>query len=172
MSVDFERIPGIGKTLARRLREDLDVHSLSALAEAAQDGRLGRVPGIGAARARNVRRVIADRLWVDARPPRLPVERVLALDAEFRREEAAGALPRAPDPAGGWRAVLRSRIDGHGHVVHWSRSDRARRMGRDHDWVVVRSEEPEGDLETVVTEREGPRVGRRVVRGREDEADL
>src|SRR3989304_5296778 len=41
-------VPGIGKALAQRLHDDLELHSLEELEAAAHDGRLGEIEGIGA----------------------------------------------------------------------------------------------------------------------------
>ena len=50
-SAVFRTIPGVGPQLAQRLHDGLDVDSLEALEGAAHDGRLERLPQMGARRA-------------------------------------------------------------------------------------------------------------------------
>ena len=47
----FRTIPGVGPQLAQRLHDGLDADSLEALEAAAHDGRLERLPQMGARRA-------------------------------------------------------------------------------------------------------------------------
>ena len=52
----------------------------------------------------------------------------------------------------------------------FSNTARAHQLGRTGDWVVVyAARDGHEDQCTVVTEYQGPRAGRRVVRGREEE---
>jgi DNA polymerase (family X) len=47
-------VPGVGAVLARRIYDVLRVETLEDLAQAARDGRLERIGGVGAERARRV----------------------------------------------------------------------------------------------------------------------
>jgi len=58
----FQTIPGIGPTLAAKIRDLLSIDSLEALEIAAHDGRLAAVPGVGARRAASVAATLATRL--------------------------------------------------------------------------------------------------------------
>jgi hypothetical protein len=55
----FQRVPGLGPALARRIHETLDVDSLEELEMAAHDGRLETVPGLGPRRAAQIRASLA-----------------------------------------------------------------------------------------------------------------
>lgn len=55
----FQRVPGIGSVLAKRLHETLDVDSLEGLEMAAHDGRLETVPVLGPRRAAQIRASLA-----------------------------------------------------------------------------------------------------------------
>jgi DNA polymerase/3'-5' exonuclease PolX len=58
----FQTIPGIGPELALRIHDDLHVDTLEQLEQAAHDGRLERVPGVGARRALAIRGALTERL--------------------------------------------------------------------------------------------------------------
>jgi len=61
----FQSLPGVGPALARRIRDDLRIATLEQLHEAAHDGRLEALPGVGLRRASAWRAVLGDML--DAR---------------------------------------------------------------------------------------------------------
>ena len=50
----FDRIPGVGETLGRRIAATLDIRTLEELEQAAHDGRLNKVEGFGEERVRAV----------------------------------------------------------------------------------------------------------------------
>jgi DNA polymerase (family 10) len=52
------RVPGVGPSLARRVYQELGVDSLDGLREAAQDGRLASLPGLGEKSSENVIRAL------------------------------------------------------------------------------------------------------------------
>jgi putative hydrolase len=175
----FRSIPGLGPELARRIHEHLDVDALEALEVAAHDGRLADVPGVGERRAAVIRaglQAVLGRPRAAPRGPRRepPVALLLDVDAEYRRRAARGDLPRiAPrrfNPAGeAWLPVLHTERGRWRFTALFSNTARAHDLGRTRDWVVVyfqRGSGPEGQR-TVVTERHGTLLGRRVVRGRE-----
>lgn len=181
-------IPGIGHGLAHRIHDELGVESLEELECACHDGRLAGLHGFGPRRVAAIAASTAAVLGGEARrradrrrgvagsDDRPSVTALLAIDAEYRRRAAAGALPRiAPrrlNPSGkAWLPVLHAERDGWAFTALYSNTARAHRLGKTHDWVVIYAErDGERDQCTVVTEA---RSDRRVVRGRELEcADL
>jgi putative hydrolase len=105
-----------------------------------------------------------------------PVELLLDVDEQYRKESAAGHLPRiAPrrfNPSGeAWLPILHTeRAEWHLTAL-FSNTALAHELGRTRDWVVIyfhADSQPEGQR-TVVTETRGPLEGKRVVRGREPE---
>jgi DNA uptake protein ComE-like DNA-binding protein len=186
-------VPGIGPLLAQRIHERLGIESLEELEQAAWDGRLTQVPGFGQRRVETLRAVLGARL---ARPGRsrvlgpgrgsglalheaLPaapsVADILSVDAEYRRRAEAGSLPmlaprRFNPRAAAWLPILHTERGPWSFHALFSNTALAHRLGRTRDWTVVYYENDgvEGQG-TVVTETRGPLIGRRVVRGREDE---
>jgi DNA polymerase (family 10) len=179
-------VPGVGPELANRVHEVLGVDTLEALEAAAHDGRLERLPRVGARRAAAIRAALTemlDRRRALRRPARAPVapqepsvEVLLDVDRRYREAAAAGTLrtiaPRRFNPRGeAWLPVLHvQRGDWHLTAL-WSNTARAHQLGRVRDWLVVYAEDPtHGERQyTVVTESAGPLAGLRVVRGREAE---
>ena len=197
------KLPGIGKGIAsaiqellatgswaqlERLRGTLDpVHLFQTvpgigpkLAEAAYDGRLQALPGLGTRRVAAIRHALSVLLG-RARRQTLPgdvagpdVKTLLAADAGYRTGAGAGTLPtiapRRFNPDGkAWLPVLHSTLDGWHLTLMYSNTARAHELQRTRDWVVVYfydDHHQEGQC-TVVTETRGPLAGRRVVRGRE-----
>ena len=101
---------------------------------------------------------------------------LLEIDAEYRKQAAAGKLSRiAPkrfNPEGkAWLPILHAEREGWHFTALFSNTARAHQLGRTDDWVVIYfydDDHQEGQC-TVVTETHGSREGERVVRGREDE---
>ena len=181
----FRSIPGVGSELARQLHDGLGVDTLEALEAAAHDGRLERLPRIGARRAAALRAALTEMLDRRRRllRPRQraagqpPVETLLDVDREYRAAAAAGTLPtiapRRFNPEGkSWLPVLHTERGGWHFTALYSNTARAHELGRVHDWVVIYAEDPEhGERQyTVVTPQGGPHAGQRVVRGREAES--
>ena len=184
----FTTVAGIGEELAKRIHAELGIESLEELELAAHDGRLARLPGFGARRVRGVQQALAGILGREAarRGKRLvphgearedvpDVATLLDVDREYRRRAAAGELrriaPRRFNPERrAWLPVLHTERAPWSFTVLYSNTARAHELGTTHDWVVIYFEQDgrEGQC-TVVTERSGPRVGQRVVRGREEE---
>ena len=177
----FQTIPGIGPELARRIHEQLQLDTLEQVEVAAHDGSLESLPGVGIRRAAAIRAGLAT-LLQRARPPRGParaapaVETLLEVDREYRDQAGLGRLPliapRRFNPEGkAWLPILHAdRGDWH-FTALYSNTARAHQLGRTEDWVVLYfydGEHQEGQ-NTVVTETQGPLLGRRVVRGREAE---
>jgi hypothetical protein len=181
----FTVVPGIGLELARRISEQLQIHTLEDLEVAAHDGRLAALPGFGARRTKLVRDALAGILAHTIprmRPPQgatgaeiPPVELVLGVDAEYRRRAQAGELkriaPRRFNPEGkAWLPLLQTRRQGWSFTALFSNTARAHELGMTADWVVIFYDRGQqvGQC-TVVTERRGLMAGKRVVRGREAE---
>ena len=178
----FQTVPGIGPMLAKRIHDHLDVETLEALENAAHDGHLQEVPGVGVRRATAIGATLESMLGRMRRQyrrepaPAPSVELLLDVDAEYRNKADAGQLPtispRRFNPSGeAWLPIL------HTDRAHWhfsvlfSNTARAHDLGRTRDWVVVYfydEHHREGQC-TVVTETHGTMVGKRVVRGREGE---
>ena len=177
-------IPGVGPELAHRLHEGLGVETLEALEVAAHDGRLERLPYIGARRAASIRaaltqmldrrRALNRRLPVTLAQHEPSVEWLLDIDREYRAGAQAGQLskiaPRRFNPKGeAWLPVLHTQRGDWHFTALFSNTARAHDLGRVRDWVVIYGEDKEhGERQyTVVTAAHGPLAGRRAVRGRE-----
>jgi len=174
-------LPGIGPEMAARIYEHLGVETLEELEMAARSGDLAEVPGFGPKRIRGVIDALAGRLGARARRRpaeeiRPPIEEILDVDREYREKAAANRLrtiaPRRFNPTGeAWLPVLNTRRDGRHYTALFSNTARAHEMGRTNDWVVIYYDSPEGGGQsTVVTAKQGPLAGRRIVRGRERES--
>lgn len=177
----LQSVPGLGPELAARIHDELHIDTLEQLEQAAHDGTLDGVPGMGPRRTAVVRAALADRLGhrrvrrseAQARPP---VSLLLQVDEEYRDKAKQGILrkiaPKRFNPTGAaWLPVFHTRREGWDVTVLFSNTERAHALDRTWDWVVIyshRDAEPEAQC-TVVTETRGPLAGRRVVRGREGE---
>lgn len=178
----FGTLPGIGEGLADRLHHDHGYETLEQLMAALDDGRLARIPGFGPRRLTTLRAAILRRLTRPRvappvpRPPPLPVGELLDVDREYRDAASSGRLPliapRRHNPEKrAWLPVLHTTRGTHHYTALFSNTERAHRLGRTHDWVVIYADGDQGESQaTVVTEQQGPRAGRRVVRGREAES--
>jgi len=177
-------VPGIGKALARRLHDDLGIETLEELEVAAHDGRLAEIAGIGqkklagiidslAARLRRVRGRAVSLVTERSREP--SIDELLDVDREYREEANAGTLqliaPRRFNPRGeAWLPVLHTQRGARHFTALYSNTARAHQLGKIRDWVVLYYDDGESDGQyTVVTARQGPLKGKRIVRGRESE---
>jgi len=163
----LEGVRGLGPRRTRGIRDSLA-------------GILGR------SSRRNARR----RRWSEAQLTPVPAEAanqpgnpavrpdvaiLLTVDSEYRRKAHAGVLhtitPRRFNPENrSWLPVLHSEKAGWVFTALFSNTARAHEYDATLDWVVIYYErDGEEDQCTVVTERNGPLSGRRVVRGRESE---
>jgi hypothetical protein len=173
-------VPGIGRRLAARLHDDLNLETLEDLEAASHDGRLERLGRFGPKRLAGLRAVLADRLdrvrrsSPESNAP--PVSELLDVDREYREAVASQRLPtiapRRFNPEGRrWLPVLHTTRQGRHYTALFSNTARAHRLGRTHDWVVIYGDHGDADGQwTVVTATSGPLRGRRIVRGREREA--
>ncbi len=179
----FQSIPGIGPRLAEQIHQQLNVESLEELEAACRDGRLEHLPGIGSRRAAMLRAAVAERLsrtrrWTpgpddNARPD---IAVLLDVDREYRGKAERGSLqkiaPKRFNPSGeAWLPILHTERGAWHFTTMFSNTARAHDLERTDDWVVVyfhSDSEPEGQ-HTIVTETRGSLIGKRVVRGREQE---
>ena len=173
-------VPGIGRSLARRVHDGLGVETLEELEAAAHDGRLASVGGFGRKRIAGIVDALAERLRRrrrenagDGEQP--SVAELLDVDREYRDGAAAHSLPtlapRRFNPAHErWLPVLHTARGARHYTALFSNTATAHRLGRTHDWVVLYFDGPTGEHQvTVVTAPKGPLAKRRVVRGRERE---
>jgi DNA polymerase (family 10) len=178
----LQRLPGVGPKLAHRLHDALGVVTLEELEQAAHDGRLDRVDGVGRKKAETIRAALAGmlgvrRTWRGAARSldRPSVETLLAVDAEYLAGAARGTLqriaPRRFNPErSAWLPIYHCARDGWDFTALFSNTRRAHELGRTHDWVVIYyHRDRREDQCTVITAMSGPFAGRRIVRGREDE---
>lgn len=193
----FKTVPGIGEEFAERIHRGLDLDTLEELEVAAHDGRLDAVAGFGPRRLEAIRDILATMLARSSRgrarrfeelqragahvsAPASPEARpnvglLLEVDREYREKGEAGELPRITPQrnnpgSAAWLPILHTYEDGWHFTALFSNTDRAHELGRVRDWVVIYFERDghEGQC-TVVTEYRGPFIGKRVVRGREEE---
>jgi len=179
----LQRLPGVGAKLAHRLHDELGSMTLEELEQAAHDGRLAHIEGIGAKKAETIRAALAGMLGTRARrrtPPgsladRPSVETLLAIDAEYRTRAQRGELPtiaprRFNPEHRRWLPIHHCARDGWQFTALFSNTKRAHELGRTGDWVVIYyHRNRHEDQCTVVTIPSGSWAGRRIVRGREDE---
>lgn len=182
----FKHVPGIGAELAGRIVDQLDIHTLEELEEAAHDGSLAEVSGFGERRVKAVQQALAGMLSRTARRrqrerasgdklDRPSVELLLDLDAEYRQRAEKNKLPKiAPrrfNPNNeAWLPMMRVERDGWNFTLLYSNTAQAHELGKTRDWVVVYYERDGSERQnTIVTETQGALEGKRVVRGRERE---
>lgn len=175
-------VPGIGRVLADKLHHDLGIETLEDLESAAHDGRLEQIVGFGRKRLAGIRDSLAHRL-ARVRPPARPVDEggapsideLLDVDREYREKAAAGELvkiaPRRFNPERvAWLPILHTERGPRHYTALFSNTERARRLGRTNDWVVIYWDEGRGERQcTAITAERGPLRGCRIVRGRESE---
>lgn len=175
-------IPGIGKKTASRLHHELGIDTLEELETAAHDGRLKNLGGFGPKKLAGVIDSLASRLRrvrvaggspaAEAEPA---VEELLDVDREYRERAKRGELhliaPRRFNPQReAWLPILHTARGERHYTALYSNTARAHQLGRTRDWVILYLDHGQQDRQyTVVTSREGPLAGQRVVRGREAE---
>lgn len=176
-------VPGVGKSLAGKLHDELDIDSLEDLETAAHDGRLAAVAGLGEKRLAGIRDSLAHRLnRVAVNPPirqvrnaEPSVAELLDVDREYRQEADAGNLktiaPRRFNPTGEpWLPVLHTRRGDRHYTALFSNTARAHEMKKTRDWVVIYCDGAQAEERwTIITSLFGRLKGKRIVRGREDE---
>ena len=176
----FATLPGIGRTFATRLHDELGLDTLEQLEAAASDGRLQQFAGLGTKRLTGIRDALARRLTAVRGPSREQsgepsVEQLLNIDHEYRTKAEAGELPRiAPrrfNPThAAWLPVLHADRGSRHYTALFSNTARAHHLGKTNDWVVLFCDDgPQEGQWTIITAEFGRLRGRRIVRGREDE---
>ncbi len=177
----FASAPGIGKTLARRIYEELGIESLEDLESATYDGRLSTVEGIGKKRAAGIRDALKGRLDRLRGPYRRgshnqpPIAELLDVDREYRAKAEAGRLRKiAPRRFNltheAWLPVLHTTRGKRHYTALFSNTELAHKLGKTRDWVILYYDGAGGEQQcTVITAQRGPLKGKRVVRGREEE---
>jgi len=174
-------IPGIGKKLAERLHDELDIDSLEDLETAAHEGRLAKLSGVGEKRIAGIKASLAERLGrvktkqessVQSHPT---IEELLDVDREYREKAGSGQLhkfaPRRFNLTGeAWLPVLHTQRGERHYTALFSNTARAHQKGKTHDWVVLFYDDGNRESQcTIITAEWGLLEGRRIVRGRETE---
>jgi len=180
----FASVPGVGKTLARGLHDDLGIETLEELEVAAHDGGLESLSGIGPKRLAGIRDSLAQRLGrIRRRTPAPPssrepaVSELLDVDREYREKAAADALkkiaPRRFNAAReSWLPVLHTVRNRRHYTALFSNTARAHELKKTRDWVVLFCDNGETEQRfTVITSEFGRLQGRRLVAGREAECE-
>ncbi len=176
----LQTVPGIGPGLAEQIHDQLHIDTLEALENAAYNGSLEQVKGIGSRRLEALRASLSTMLG-RARRGRSTTElngpdvgMLLHVDRIYRKKSAADALPRiAPrrfNPKGeAWLPILHLEEGGWHFTAMFSNTALAHQLQRTQDWVVIffYDDHHQEGQHTVVTETRGAMAGRRVVRGRE-----
>jgi DNA polymerase (family X) len=175
-------VPGIGKILAARLQDELNIHTLEQLEAAAHDGRLKDLMGLGEKRIAGIMDSLASRLGgIQLRPTpgkheEPSVAEILDVDREYREQAAAGRLltiaPRRFNPnREAWLPILHTRRGQRHYSAFFSNTAHAHEMKKTKDWVVIYYDDGHsGERQcTVITSQRGPLAGKRIVRGREEE---
>ena len=174
-------VPGIGKVLAARLHDELHIHTLEQLETAAHDGRLKELMGLGEKRIAGIMDSLASRLGrIQPRPASRKhqepsVAEILDVDREYREKATAGLLrtiaPRRFNPSReAWLPILHTKRGHRHYTALFSNTARAHDMRKTREWVVIYFDSSDGERQcTVITSQRRPFVGKRIVRGREDE---
>jgi putative hydrolase len=177
-------IPGIGPALAHRLHDDLHIDTLEQLEMAAHDGRLTEIEGIGPKKLQGIIDSLTARLGRVRRPiqttsPRStdepPVAELLDVDKEYRESAQAGRLQTiAPHrfnlEKNAWLPILHSQRGVRHYTALFSNSALAHRLKKTQDWVILYYDDDHGERQcTVITSRQSPFTGKRIVRGREED---
>ncbi len=177
----FKLIPGVGPKLAELIYSTLHVKTLEELKLAANAGKLAEIPGIGERRQRMITETLASILHDTQRSYHVQrggptVEILLKIDRIYRKKAQEGSLqtiaPIRFNPSGkAWLPIMHYHENNWKFRVMYSNSERAHRLHKSSDWVIVHAYD---DMHhefhsTIVTETRGPLKGRRVVRGYENE---
>jgi len=178
-------VPGIGEVLAARCHHDLGLDTLEDLEAAAHDGRLSQLAGVGEKKLAGIIAALSARLGRvrdhrklpghDRGQLQPPVEELLDVDREYRERAAARELriiaPRRFNPMReAWLPVLHTHRGNRHYTALFSNTARAHQFGMTRDWVILYYDEGDGEHQcTIITARQVPLKGHRIVRGREPE---
>lgn len=177
-------IPGVGPALAHRLHDDLHIDTLEQLEMAAHDGRLSDIEGVGPKKLQGIIDSLTARLGrvrlsagrtaghMAAEPP---VEELLDVDREYREAAQAGRLqtiaPHRFNPKKeAWLPILHTQRGTRHYTALFSNSALAHQLKRTRDWVILYYDDEQGERQcTVITSHQTPFIGKRIVRGREED---
>ena len=177
-------LPGIGPALARRLHDDLHLQTLEQLEAAAHDGRLADIEGIGPKKLQGIIDSLTARLGRVRRPSlngeaqyaRIPpIAEILDVDREYRGSARTGKLrliaPRRFNPKKeAWLPILHTQRGTRHYTAMFSNTALAHQLKKTHEWVILYFDDDHGEHQcTIVTGRNAPFTGKRIVRGRESE---
>jgi putative hydrolase len=177
-------VPGLGSALAHRLYNDLQIETLEQLEMAAHDGRLADIEGVGPKKLQGIIDSLTARLGRVRRPlpssgahatgdP--PLEELLDVDRDYREAAQAGRLrtiaPRRFNPGKeAWLPILHTQRGVRHYTAMFSNSALAHQLGKTRDWVILYYDDDHGERQcTVITGRNAPFTGKRIVRGKEQE---
>ncbi len=177
----FELVPGIGPILAEKIHSILKIKSLEELESAAYAGKLTEIHGINERRQSMIRETLTSMLSDTRRIYHLEkngpdISTLLKIDEIYRKKVKEGSLktisPRRFNPSGkAWLPVFHYQDKHWQFTVMFSNSERAHRLHRQNDWVIIiASDNTHHEFHrTIVTETSGSLKGKRVVRGYESE---
>ena len=175
-------VPGVGSALAHRLHDDLHIETLEQLEMAAHDGRLVDIEGVGPKKLQGIIDSLTARLGRVRRPAQIigsqpvgepSIGELLDVDRQYRESALAGTLQKiAPhrfnpkrEP---WLPILHTQRDIRHYTALFSNSALAHQLKKTRDWVILYYDDGHGERQcTVVTGRNAPFAGKRIVRGRE-----
>ncbi|WP_404309569.1 helix-hairpin-helix domain-containing protein [Neorhodopirellula lusitana] len=179
----FATLDGIGPQLSHRIHEQLHLETLAELREAANDGRLQKVPGLGPKRIEAIRNCLA---YQDAgdRPieasggdvfEAVAIEELLEIDRDYRERAKDGTLPRIKLSDQDlqtevWLPVMHTERDGRHYTAMYSNTAHALVHHATHDWVIIYRDDANAHGRwTVTTSQFGNLNGLRIVLGREED---
>ncbi len=180
----FQSIPTVGLALAQRIHDTLHVDTLESLENAMRNDRLDQVEGLGTKRKEAIEAWLLKHLGEHRQQLRQAqhsstnpaIALLLKVDAEYRKKAEAGKLPRITpkrfNPENkAWLPILHSTRDHWHFTALYSNTERAHKLNRVYDWVVIYfyDDHHQEGQHTIVTETHGRLFGKRVVRGREAE---
>jgi len=180
----FQSIPTVGLALAQRIHDTLHVDTLESLENATRNGRLDQVEGLGAKRKEAIEAWLLKHLGEHRQQLRQAqhssanpaIALLLKIDAEYRKKAGVGKLPcitpkRFNPENKAWLPILHSTRDHWHFTALYSNTERAHKLNRVYDWVVIYfyDDHHQEGQHTIVTETHGTLFGKRVVRGREAE---
>jgi putative hydrolase len=144
----FQTVPGIGPDLARKIHDELHIDTLEALENAAFDGTLEKLRGIGERRLTALRaslttmlgRARRDRRTLTVEGP--DVSLLLEVDRLYLEQAFAGELtkiaPKRFNPeAKAWLPILHTETAGWHFTVMFSNTALAHQLKKTHDWVII-----------------------------------
>lgn len=158
-------LKGVGEKLAGLIREYVEKGKVELLEDLEKEVPPEKLKAVKEKKSAHV----------FAKPIELPVDMILEIDREYRKQAAAGKLkkiaPRLLNPEKkAWLPLMAREYRGYRFTVMFSNTPTAHKLGKTDDWVVVYFEKGKGENQcTVVTESRGSMKGRRVIRGRERE---